>query len=182
MAMTNEPGRVYDELLVTLVRTGDRVAAERLAARWYPRLLRTARRLLRDEDQALEAVQEAWAGICRGWVGLSDTRKFPPWAFAILRRKCADRIRLEQAGRNSHTDLNGQESDDVAPDSETRISIGQALESLSHDHRLAAILYFHEGLTLPEVATATGVPTGTAKSRIFHARRQLKAVLQGDQK
>ena len=45
----DETGRVFDELLVTLARAGDRRAGERLAARWPPRLLRTARRLLRDK-------------------------------------------------------------------------------------------------------------------------------------
>ncbi|MGB3625085.1 MAG: sigma-70 family RNA polymerase sigma factor, partial [Henriciella sp.] len=90
--MSDDTGRIYDELLVTLARTGDRAAGERLAARWQPRLMRTAGRLLRDEDQAREAVQEAWSGICRGWMGLNDPRKFPAWAFGILHRKCADRI------------------------------------------------------------------------------------------
>jgi RNA polymerase sigma-70 factor (ECF subfamily) len=41
-------------------------------------------------------------------------------------------------------------------------------------------LFVGEGLTLAKIATATEVPIGTAKSRIFHARRHLKAVLEGD--
>ena len=70
--MRTETDRVYDELLITLARSGDRRAGERLAARWQPRLLHTARRLLRDDEQARDAVQEAWAGICRGWLTLND--------------------------------------------------------------------------------------------------------------
>ena len=42
------------------------------------------------------------------------------------------------------------------------------------------MLYFSEGLTLAEPAAATGVPVGTAKSRIFHARQHLKDLLEGD--
>jgi len=171
--------RRYDGLLVTLVRCGDRRAAERLAARWYPRLLRTARRLLQNEDQAREAVQETWTGICRGWMSLRDTERFPAWAYGILHRKCADRIRSAQRLRQREDD----QSDDVAitpSTSEDRYSIDQALTRLSDDHRAAAILFFGEGLTLAEVAVATGVPLGTAKSRLFHARRQLKAALTGD--
>ena len=38
--------RIYDELLVTMVRSGDARAAGRLAARWQPRLMRAARRIL----------------------------------------------------------------------------------------------------------------------------------------
>jgi DNA-directed RNA polymerase specialized sigma24 family protein len=51
---------------------------------------------------------------------------------------------------------------------------------LSDEHRLAAVLYFGEGLTLNEIAAATGVPVGTAKSRIFNARKHLKSTLKGE--
>jgi DNA-directed RNA polymerase specialized sigma24 family protein len=58
--------RVYDELLVRLATGGDRAALARLAVRWQPRLVRTARRLLRDDDQARDAVQDTWLAVCRG--------------------------------------------------------------------------------------------------------------------
>ena len=80
----NETERVFDELLVTLVQSGDRRAGERLAARWQPRLIRTARRLLRDDEAARDAVQEAWIGIFRGAAALADPARFPAWAFGIL--------------------------------------------------------------------------------------------------
>lgn len=73
----SETDRVYDALLVTRVRAGDARAAERLAARWQPRLMRAARRMLGDNEEAREAVQEAWGGICRGWVRLSEPEMFP---------------------------------------------------------------------------------------------------------
>lgn len=173
-------GRIYDELLVTLTRLGDRRAGERLAARWQPRLLRTARRLLREEEPARDAVQDAWAAICRGWVGLNDPAKFPAWAFGILHRKCADQIRRAQTGRAREAVMNGHDAPSSGGAPEDRISIDQALGLLSPDHRAAAILFFGEGLTLAEIASATGVPLGTAKSRIFHARRQMKAALEGE--
>ena len=172
--------RVFDDYLVTLARSGDRRAANRLAARWYPRLMRTAMRLLADRNEAEEAVQEAWAGICRGWPRLSDPAMFPGWAFGILRRKCVDRIRKSQAERNRTAPI------EVAPEpsqparAELQVEIDQALAGLSDDHRLAAILYFGEGLSLNEIAAVTGVPVGTAKSRIFNARKHLKSRLKGE--
>jgi RNA polymerase sigma factor (sigma-70 family) len=176
----SETDRVYDELLVTLVRAGDSRAAERLAARWQPRLMRAARRMLGDSEEAREAVQEAWGGICRGWVRLSDPAMFPAWAYGILMRKCADRIRRASAARARFV------AEDAAPEpagidtAPLRHSLLAALGQLGPDHRTAAILYFSEGLTLAEIAAATGVPVGTAKSRIFHARQQLKQLLEGD--
>lgn len=172
--------RVYDELLVTLARSGDRKAANRLAARWYPRLMRTALRLLQDRGEAEEAVQEAWAGICRGWPRLSDSAMFPGWAFGILRRKCVDRIRTNQADRARTAPLEAAPEPSQPARGELQVEIDQALAGLSDDHRLAAILYFGEGLRLNEIAAVTGVPVGTAKSRIFNARQHLKSRLKGE--
>ena len=172
--------RVYDELLVTLARAGDAKAANRLVARWYPRLMRTALRLLQDRGDAEEAVQEAWAAICRGWPRLSDPAMFPGWAFAILRRKCVDRIRRRQSDRARSADMDAAPEPSQPARGELRVEIDQALAQLSDEHRLAAILYFGEGLRLAEIAAVTNVPLGTAKSRVFHARQQLKSRLKGE--
>lgn len=170
----SEADRVYDELLVTLIQSGDRRAGERLVARWQPRLARTARRLLHDDEAARDAVQEAWASIFRGAAGLNDPARFPAWAFGILHRKCADRIRDAQRLRTEPA------LDLPEPNGEDRAAIDQAFDRLTPEHRAAALLHFGEGLTLAEVAAATNVAIGTAKSRIFHARRHLRAALSGD--
>lgn len=175
----SETERVYSELLVTLVQAGDRRAAERLVARWQPRLIRTARRLLGNEEQARDAVQETWGAVFQGWLRLSDPARFPGWVFGILHRKCVDRIRDESRRRNNAATLDPAPAVTAAV-GEDSLAIAQALDGLSHDHRITAILFFGEGLALSEIAAATGVPTGTAKSRIFHARRQLQAALNGE--
>ncbi|MBX7501980.1 sigma-70 family RNA polymerase sigma factor [Qipengyuania sp. YG27] len=170
--------RIYDELLVTLVQSGDRRAGERLAARWQPRLARTARRLLAEDEAALAAVQEAWLSILRGIGSLRDPARFAPWAFGILRRRCADRIRRAQAERAR----SGESAHEPAlpASAEEAVAIRQAFAALPPDQRLAAQLFFVEGLTLAEIAEVQEVPLGTAKTRLFHARRKLKAVLTGD--
>ncbi|MGE6698736.1 RNA polymerase sigma factor [Hyphomonas sp. NPDC076900] len=178
----SDTDRIYDELLVTLVRGGDVRAGERLAARWHPRLLRAARRMLGDSEEAREAAQEAWGGICRGWMRLSDPAMFPGWAYGILTRKCADRIRRRSGERRYFAPALEAETAEpaIAAAAPLRHAILEALGQLSPEHRIAAILYFSEGLTLAETAAATGVPVGTAKSRIFHARQHLKVLLEGD--
>ncbi|MEL7042719.1 MAG: sigma-70 family RNA polymerase sigma factor [Pseudomonadota bacterium] len=176
----SETERVYDELLVTLARSGDQKAANRLAARWYPRLLRTALRLLRDRGEAEDAVQETWAGICRGWPRLSDPAMFPGWAFGILRRKCADRIRRLQKDRARSAPVEAAPEPCEPARAELRLEIDQALAALNAEHRLAAILYFGEGLRLNEIAAVADIPVGTAKSRLFKARQLLKSHLKGE--
>ncbi len=167
--------RLYDELLVTLVQGGDRRASERLAARWHPRLARTARRLLGDEQQVPGAVQDAWIAIVKGIASLRDPSRFAPWAFGILRRRCVDRIRLAQARRSREASIDAEPS--MEGGAHDGLAIRDAFAGLPHDQRLAAQLFFVEGLTLVEIAEVQDVPLGTAKTRLFHARLKLKAAL-----
>lgn len=170
--------RLYDELLVTLVQAGDRRAGQRLAARWQPRLARTARRLLGDEEAAIATVQECWLSILRGIDSLRDPSRFAPWAFGILRRRCADRIRSAQTDRKHGGEFATEPA--IAATAEDSLAIREAFAALPPDQRLAAQLFFVEGLTLAEIAEVQDVPVGTAKTRLFHARRKLKAALIGD--
>jgi RNA polymerase sigma-70 factor (ECF subfamily) len=74
--MPRDLERASDELLLICARSGNARAA-RLSARWHPRLLNTARGMLRNDEQARDAVQNAWIGTCRGWLRLSDPAQFP---------------------------------------------------------------------------------------------------------
>lgn len=173
-----EQDRVFDELLVISVRAGDRRAAERLAAHWHPRLLRTATRILGQAEQGQDAAQEAWLAISASWIRLEDPRRFPAWAYAILHRKCTDiqrrlirdRKRHDQAAELSGTGQNPAQAGHTA--------INAAFQALAPDHRTVAALYFAEGLTLIEISRALGIPVGTVKSRLFNARKQLKSRLE----
>lgn len=169
----------FDELLVTLVLGGDRAAGDRLAARWYPRLLRTARRLTGDGDAARQAAQESWLAIWRGLPTLREPARFAPWAFGIVRRKCADGLRQTVAARSRSSEVE-VDTIEAASTPDDALAIRQAFASLSPDHRLAAHLHFVERLTLAEIAEVQAIPLGTAKSRLFHARRQLKQALGDD--
>src|SRR3954468_2510924 len=119
-------GRVYDELLVLYVQAGDTRALERLAARWQPRLLRSARRFTGHDESAREAVQESWLGIVGGIGRLRDPARFPAWAFAILRRRCAERVRAHAAARMRWESLAEANEPAFAPRGEDRLAIAQA--------------------------------------------------------
>ena len=172
-----DSGRIFDELLVLHIQSGDRRALERLAARWQPRLLRSARRLTGDDELAREAVQESWLGISRGIGRLRDPARFPGWAFAILRRRCAERVNARAAQRPRSDALSATNEPVANARGEDRAAIAQAFARLPGEQRVAATLFFVEQLKLDEIAMATGVPLGTVKSRIFAARRSLKAAL-----
>lgn len=172
----SNPDRIYDELLLLHARAGNSRAAERLAARWYPRLLRSANRILHDADLAEEAVQDTWTGICGGWIGLNDPSRFPAWAYGILSRKCMDRLRKVVRDRKTSATLERVDAG-LEAGGEDRLSLNQAFSALPGAQRIAATLYFAEQLTIAEIAMATGVPDGTVKSRLFNARKALRQSL-----
>lgn len=168
-------GPVFDELLVVLVQGGDRRAAERLYIRWHPRLARTARKYCGDAGLAEQLAQDCWVAVWKGIGGLKDASRFGPWVFGIMRREGADHVRMDLRNR-----LAGEVAEGLCayePAQDDAAAIRQAFAALPPDQRLAAHLHFVEGLTLNEIAEVAAIPVGTAKSRLFHARRKLKAAL-----
>jgi RNA polymerase sigma-70 factor (ECF subfamily) len=177
--------RIYDEFLVAAAVTGDRPALSRLVERWQPRLLRHAWRVLGDGERAKDMVQEAWVEILRGLARLDDVAAFPAWAFRIVTRRCQ-----REFGRRTHEALE-EESADVeglaeVPESgsgefaaELAIAM-EAIAALPAAQRTALALFYIEDLSVAEIAVATDVPPGTVKTRLMHARRKLRAKLEGE--
>jgi len=177
--MTRKPSlptapELFDELLVVMVQHGERDALRRLYGRWNVRLVRAARRYCGSEDAAGDLAQECWLAICKGIGGLRDPTRFRSYAFAILHRKGVDWLRTHSREVMVHTETIDQA---VPAAHDEGIAITQAFATLPPDQRFAAHLYFIEGLTLREIAAVQSVPEGTAKSRLFHARRKLKTAL-----
>ncbi len=93
--------KALDGFLVASVRVADRKAFELLVERWDPKLRAHARRLLGDQEQAREAVQDAWVEIVRGLNSLRDDAAFPAWAYRIVSRRCARLIAGAQRRRQT---------------------------------------------------------------------------------
>ena len=175
---------LFDELLVMTAQTGDRRAFERLHARWHARLARAALRYTGNPESARDLSQECWLAIWKGIGRLRDPKRFRAYAFGVLHRRGADHIRAAMVARTRGSEIDPITEHSEAPRQDERSALNQAFATLPPEQRLAAHLHFVEGLTLPEIAEAQSIPTGTAKSRLFHARRKLKAALtdtpQGD--
>jgi RNA polymerase sigma factor (sigma-70 family) len=185
--VTRDSERIYDEFLVAAAVAGDRPAMSRLVARWQPRFLRHAWRVLGDAERAKDMVQEAWVEILRGLGRLDDVAAFPAWAFRIVTRRCQ-----RDFGRPVHESLDGDEDapawDAPTPEHESgefQADLSVVMEAISRlpgPQRAALALFYIEELSVAEIAIATDVPPGTVKTRLMHARNKLRAILEGDPK
>jgi RNA polymerase sigma-70 factor, ECF subfamily len=177
------PERALDEYLVSSSQAGSIEALDGLARRWTPRLLRYASRVLGGSDDATEAardvVQETWVGAIRGLARLREPAQFPAWIYGIATRKCVDAIRAN--ARRGRLDAQAEAGDGGRPltelTSEQQIDLATAIRGLPPIHRAAIHLFYREDLSVDEIAAALGIPAGTVKSRLHHAREALKRQL-----
>lgn len=181
--MTRTSSDILDEWLVIRCQAGEVDAVRDLVARWHARLYAHARRLVDRTDAADDAMQESWLAIVRGIRRLDDPARFGPWAYAIVTYKCRDWIRK----RRREPDAGATLEDAVAPPAvrsdidrpvDDQNALRGALGALSPDHRAALALHYLEGMSVADIATSLGVPVGTIKSRLHHARERLRAQLQ----
>ena len=178
--MDQTPERALDEYLVSLSQAGSVEALDGLARRWTPRLLRYAARLLGGSGEAAETardvVQETWVGAIRGLRGLRDPAQFPAWIYGIATRKCADAIRTSMRRRRLDADAD-TDRPVTSLTSEQQIDLATAIRGLPPIHRAAVHLFYVEDLSVEEIASVLGIPAGTVKSRLHHAREALKRQL-----
>jgi RNA polymerase sigma-70 factor, ECF subfamily len=182
----DDPGdrrvRVVQRELVERARKGDRDAFSALAASVVDRLFATAVLILRDHTMADDATQETIVRAWRDLPSLRDADRFDAWLRRLLVNACRDegrrqrRLRPEVQLLPVHAPVVGDASVGLAQ----RDALERGFRRLSADHRTVLVLHHYLGLSFPEVATATGAPLGTVKSRIHHATRALRAALEAD--
>ena len=181
--MRDERERALDAWLAAAARTGSRDAMGKLAERWHGKLLRHAWRLTGDGDLAADAVQDAWADILRGLHGLDDTRAFAAWAFRITSRRCQRAIsgrrrRRESESAAAHEAPWATDSDSQSAQADAD-TVRAAMAHLPPDQRAALGLFYLEQMRVAEIAIALDAAPGTIKTRLMHARRKLRAQLEG---
>jgi RNA polymerase sigma-70 factor (ECF subfamily) len=173
--------RIVDQLLVMRCQDGEAEAMDRLVRRWQRPLWRHAYRLTANAEAAWEATQEAWLGIVRGIRRLDDPARFRAWAFRIVTRKAVDWIRHRRRRRRDQV-LEEHEAAAPPPAGNDEADRAAAmLKRLAPSRRAILSLRYLEGLSNAEIADALGVPEGTVKSRLHHARNELRRLLEGEQ-
>ncbi len=172
---------VNDAELAALAARGDGDAFGRLIERHAPGARRVARLFLRDADDADDAVQDGLLSAWRALDRFDTTRPFRPWLMRIVLNSARD-LRRRRTVRQTDQLPESQASRTPGPERETerrllRSRLDAALATLPERQRLAVTLFDAEGYPHAEIAALLGVPEGTVRSDVFHARRALRKVL-----
>lgn len=189
--MLDAPTRVQtpDEVLVPRARAGDRSACEELFQRHRCDSYQVAYRLLGNEQDALDVVQES---MLKAFLALGDfdgRSGFRTWLLRIVTNAaldCGRRRKRRPNARGGDCDeprLEPATSDDPARrlhQNDLRLALDRALNSLTPTIRTTFILFAELKLSYKEIAATQEVPIGTVMSRIHAAREKLQAVLDWD--
>jgi RNA polymerase sigma-70 factor, ECF subfamily len=200
-AMTNAaPLRALDDgvpdaELAARVAARDGAAFEILMRRYNRRLFRVARAILRSDQDAEDALQDAYLAAYRAIGRFRGDAKLATWltrivineAYARLRKGGGATIIALPEGQDMTADM---DPTSVAPPAETpdravlRAELRQLLErhidALPEQFRTAFMLREVEELTVEEAADALGVPEATVRTRAHRARALLRAALAHD--
>lgn len=185
-----EPGTwaVSDEILVQQARAGDVVSREDLFKRHFGISFRVAMRLLGEEQDALDAVQDAFLKAYRHLERFDGRSGFRTWLLRIVqnasldvgrRRRRRSSIRLEDA---IHAGNEVGRDDDPAAglhQSDLRDVLNEALNRLSPNIRSTFVLFAEAEMSYEEIAEIQKIPVGTVMSRMHFARQKLQKFLGG---
>lgn len=182
-----------DENLMLRFGRGEATAFEFLYQRHESRVFRYLHRNVRNEASANDLMQEVWFAVARGAAGYQPNAKFTTWLFTIAHHRMVDMIRANH--RLQSLDAGGDADSEGASLLERMAADGKleppaqvqsqheaeallaAVAQLPADQRSAFLLQAEGGLSVEEIAEATGSNFETVKSRLRYARAKLRQLL-----
>lgn len=170
--------------LVSRAKAGDKQAFEQLVELNSGKVYAAAYRILGDQQQAEDCVQEAFLKVYLKLGSFKQQSKFSTWLYSIAVNEALDfRRKNQKHTKQSDYDLDQLSSNDEN-NPEKAAWIGNindaaqgALDHLSDDIRAAFVLRHYQGCSINEITEILGINANTAKSRVFRAIKRLRELL-----
>jgi RNA polymerase sigma-70 factor (ECF subfamily) len=161
---------------------GDHEAFSELTRLSIAKLYAIARLILRDDERAADATQEALVAAWRWFSTLRDPDRFDAWMRRLLVHACyreANQAKRRVIIEATVQPLMGAGADPGIAVAD-RDEIDRAFKRLSTEQRALIVLHFYLGLPMSETAEILGLPIGTVKSRLFRTTRQMRSAMEAD--
>lgn len=144
---------------------------------------KTAKIILKNDDDIYDALQEALIGMYQNYEQLKEKKYFSTWATRIVINKCYDLLRKNRNNvipidENVENDMKLAQYDEYEVD---EYGIKEAMKYLNEDLKLITILYYYDNYSVKEISQIINIPEGTVKSRLSKAREILKQKLEKEE-
>jgi RNA polymerase sigma-70 factor, ECF subfamily len=173
MAASRTTQPATDAEMAELCQRGDRSGFEQLYKTHGARMKSIAWNMLRNQQDAEDAVQDTFLKVQRSVHTYNGQSSFSTWVYRILVNTCTD----TQRGRKRQTEELPENLTGREPNIPLRLALEYALGQLREKHRAVFMLAEVEGFTHAEIASILNVPLGTSKGWLFEARRELQRLL-----
>jgi RNA polymerase sigma-70 factor, ECF subfamily len=183
-----------DDRLVAGLRAKDETAFEALLRMYMGRLLRVARRFLRNEEDARDAVQDAFVAAFRSIDSFQAGSKLSTWLHKIVVNACLMKLRTRRRHPEEEIDAllprfqaDGHQvrdsvdwnmsAEEMVQQEETRALVRASIDKLPDTYRVVLLMRDIEEMTTEETAQALGVTPTAVKVRLHRARQALRTLL-----
>jgi len=170
-----------DKDLIAKALAGERDAFGVLVERYAAQARRVARAVLQDPHDADDAAQDAFLAALVKLDQYDPRRPFGPWLMRIVANAATDRRRRRTVRQVEplapELTGGGPRPDREAEQSALGDRLRAALAELPERRRIAVVLFDVDGYSHAEIAQILGIPEGTVRSEVFHARRRLRELL-----
>ena len=181
--------------LIERLRRGDSDAYETVVRRFGPRLLATAKRLMKSEDDACEVLQEAYVSAFRAIDRFDEGARLSTWLHRIVvnaalmrlrsrRRRPEDAIEdllpnFDETGHFAESPNDwGENAEALLERKQTCTQVRAAIAKLPESYRTVLMLRDIEGLDTDEAADALGMTANAVKVRLHRARQALRTLIE----
>lgn len=146
-------------------------------------------RFVRDRALAEDLAQEGFLRVYQRLHTYDPARKFSSWFFQVLRNITIDYLRVhrlqtasldalaEEGNQGAAVDRESASPEELAGQGELASAMTAALSRIRPEYREVVVLRYQEGLTHPEIAEILGLPSGTVKTYLHRARKELAGIL-----
>jgi RNA polymerase sigma factor (sigma-70 family) len=174
------PGDITDTELIERICEGDQQAFERLYKAYFHRLFRFSYRMTRRLDRVEEIINDVMYVVWRKADTFTPGGRVSTWIFGIAYNKCLKTLTERTTGDHltldDAEDLLPQVQDSGLKNLEIEDWLSVAFGKLPAEQRAVLELTYHHDLPYGEIAVIVGCPENTVKTRMFHARKKIRAL------
>lgn len=160
-------------------KKGNKEAFGMLVQAYKLKMYKTAKAILRNEDDVCDAIQDALISIYKNISKLENNEYFATWATRIVINKCYDIIKKQ--GKNNIINIEDAYEVKTYDNYDENYILNNILNKIDENLKLIIVMYYYNELNVKEIAEILNIPEGTVKSRLHTARIKLYNILSKEE-
>lgn len=169
MSIINEAKKGNGEAFVTLIE------------QYKTQMYKTAKAILKNEEDVCDAIQEALVSAYKNIQTLKQEKYFKTWLIRITINKCYDIIEKNNSINSKIEKSICFDDEEKTSNIDNKIDVNMALKAIDNDLRIVTILYYYDDISVKDISDILGIPAGTVKSKLSRAREKLYELLKQEE-